>query len=91
MRAQRELGRRAGIGVLATSVVRDGGDAALSKVLVDRATMAGVDGHVFLDPGRNWVIHGGLAGSCASRAARTRLPGSSAPSSATTSGPMRRT
>ena len=25
--------------------------------------MAGVDGHVFLDPGRNWVIHGGLAGS----------------------------
>ncbi|MBP7571744.1 MAG: carbohydrate binding family 9 domain-containing protein [Acidobacteria bacterium] len=63
VRAQRELGRRAGIGVLATSVVRDGGDEALSKVLVDRATMAGVDGHVFLDPGRNWVIHGGLAGS----------------------------
>ena len=63
VRAQRELGRRAGIGVLATSVVRDGGDEALSTVLVDRATMAGVDGHVFLDPGRNWVIHGGLAGS----------------------------
>jgi len=63
VRAQRELGRRAGIGMLATSVVREGGDEALSQVLVDRATMAGVDGHVFLDPGRNWVIHGGLAGS----------------------------
>ena len=63
LRAKRELGRRAGIGVLATSVVRDGGDEALAAVLVERATMAGVDGHVFLDAGRNWVIHGGLAGS----------------------------
>jgi hypothetical protein len=63
VRAQRELGRRAAIGVLGTSVVRGAMDAALSRSLVDRATMAGADGHVFLDAGRNWVVHGGIAGS----------------------------
>ena len=63
LRMQRELGRRAGIGVLGTSVVRDGGDDALSAVLVDHATMAGVDGYYFLDAKRDWVVHGGIAGS----------------------------
>ncbi|HNV01926.1 MAG TPA: DUF5916 domain-containing protein [Vicinamibacterales bacterium] len=62
-RAQRELGRRAGLGVLGTSVVRNLGDPALASVLTDRAVMLGVDGHLFLDHGRNWVVHGGIAGS----------------------------
>jgi hypothetical protein len=63
LRAQRELGSRAGIGVLATSVLRNNRDESLSRALVDRATMGGLDGHVFLDTARTWVVHGGLAGS----------------------------
>src|SRR3989304_1344689 len=56
VRAQRELGSRAACGVLATSVMRDSGDAALDSLLPDRATMAGFDGHFFLDRGRKWVV-----------------------------------
>ncbi len=63
VRAQRELGRRAGIGVLGTSVARGAMETALSSALVDRATMLGADGHFFLDSARNWVVHGGIAGS----------------------------
>ena len=62
-RAQREIGTRAGLGVLATSVVRRSNDAALEALLPDSATLGGVDGHVFLDASRKWVVHGGLAGS----------------------------
>jgi hypothetical protein len=62
-RAQRELGARAGIGILATSVLRDMKDEALSLAIPGRATMAGVDGHFFLDRSRVWVLHGGIAGS----------------------------
>jgi Domain of unknown function (DUF5916)/Carbohydrate family 9 binding domain-like len=63
LRAQRELGSRAAIGVLGTSVIRDLRDPALAGLLATRASMVGVDGHVFLDSGRVWVLHGGLAGS----------------------------
>ena len=31
--------------------------------------MGGVDGHVFLDRARTWVVHGGLAGSWVSGSA----------------------
>ncbi len=62
-RAQRELGRRGAIGLLGTSVFRDLNEPALVSYLTDRAVMVGVDGHVFLDNARNWVLHGGLAGS----------------------------
>jgi hypothetical protein len=62
-RAQRELGTRAAVGVLATSVVRDSGDPALAASLPGNATMGGLDGHVFLDANRTWVAHGGMAGS----------------------------
>ncbi len=74
-RAQRELGRRGAIGILGTSVVRDLNDPALAAVLTDRATMLGVDGHVFLDSARKWVFHGGIAGSWVhgTTAAITRL------------------
>jgi hypothetical protein len=74
-RAQREFGRRGALGVLGTSVVRDLNDPALAAVLTDRATMLGVDGHVFLDAARKWVFHGGIAGSWVhgTTAAITRL------------------
>jgi len=63
VRAQREIGRRAAVGVLGTAVVRDLNEPALVSYLTDRALMVGVDGHVFLDRARTWVFHGGLAGS----------------------------
>src|SRR5512136_2077772 len=63
LRAQRELGSRAGIGVLGTSVIRDLRDPALAGLLSSRASVVGVDAHVFLDAGRVWVLHGGIAGS----------------------------
>jgi hypothetical protein len=63
LRAQRELGSRGAIGVLGTSVVRDLGDPALADLLPSLASMVGVDGHVFLDARRVWVLHGGIAGS----------------------------
>jgi len=49
--------------VLGTSVIRDLSDPALAAYLTDRALMLGVDGHYFLDGGRKWVVHGGIAGS----------------------------
>jgi hypothetical protein len=63
LRVQRELGSRGAIGVLGTSVVRDLSDPAPASVLAGRASMAGVDGHLFLDSRRTWVLHGGIAGS----------------------------
>jgi hypothetical protein len=62
-RAQRELGARAGIGMIATSVLRDTDDDTLRLAIPGRATMTGVDGHLFLDRSRAWVLHGGIAGS----------------------------
>ena len=62
-RAQRGLGRRAAVGVLGTWVVRDLNDPSIASYLTDRALMIGVDGHYFLDGGRKWVVHGGIAGS----------------------------
>ena len=63
LRLQRELGRRAAIGFLGTSVIRNSSDAALDATLVRRASMFGTDGHFFLDASRQWVVHGGIAGS----------------------------
>jgi hypothetical protein len=63
VRAQRELGRRAGIGVLGTAVVRRLSDPALAALLPSSALMGGIDGHLFLDGARTWVLHGGVAGS----------------------------
>jgi len=75
LRAQRELGARAAIGLLATSVLRDNRDEPLGRVLVDRATIGGFDGHVFVDGRRKRVVHGGMAGSwvAGSREAVTRV------------------
>ena len=65
-RAQHALGRRASIGFLGTAVVRDLDTPSLDSLLVDRAFVGGVDGHVFLDEKRDWVVSGGLSGSTVS-------------------------
>lgn len=62
-RAQRDLGRRAGIGFFGSSVFRRLDTASLENLLVDQAGVGGVDGHFFLDAKRDWVVFGGLSGS----------------------------
>jgi hypothetical protein len=62
-RAQRELGRRGAVGALATAVNRDLREPGLRADLPAQAYVVGVDGHVFLDVKRDWVITGGLSGS----------------------------
>jgi hypothetical protein len=65
-RAQHALGRRGSIGFLGTAVVRDLETPSLDGLLVGRAFVGGVDGHVFLDEKRGWVVSGGLSGSTVS-------------------------
>jgi Domain of unknown function (DUF5916)/Carbohydrate family 9 binding domain-like len=78
-RAQRELGSRAGVGMLATAVNRDLRAPALRDQLPGQAYVGGVDAHFFLDAKRDWVINGRIAGShlAGSPAAMTRLQESS--------------
>jgi len=73
-RGERELGRRAGVAVLATAVNRSLGPS-LDGLLVSQAYVGGADGHVLLDARRGWVLFGGVAGSTVSgsRAAVLRL------------------
>ena len=63
VRAQREITKRAALGVLATAVNRDLSAPSLSDDLPAKAYVTGVDGHYFLDGKRDWVIHGRIAGS----------------------------
>ena len=74
-RAQRDLTPRVGFGVLATAVNRDMREPSLGDLLPAQAYTAGIDGHVFLDAKRDWVINGSLAKShvTGSTAAITRL------------------
>jgi len=61
-RAQREA-PRAGVGFLATAVDRDLRDPTLQSQLARSAYVAGLDGYVFLDAAKEWVVSGRLAGS----------------------------
>jgi len=74
-RAQRDLGSRAALGFLATATNRNLRTPGLEGQLPERAFLGGVDGHVFLDGRRDWVVSGGLSGSSVSgsRAAVLRL------------------
>jgi hypothetical protein len=74
-RAERELGRRGAVGVLATAVHRDLRDPELRSLVPAQAYVAGVDGHYFLDGKREWVVTGRVAGSrlTGSPATMTRL------------------
>jgi len=66
LRAQRELGARAAIGVLATATARELRTPSLESQLPARAFVGGVDGHVLLDARRDFVLFGGLSGSTVS-------------------------
>ncbi len=65
-RVRRDLGQRAGVGLIATSVNRDLRDPALDSQLASRAVLGGVDGHVFFDSaprmGRHERVLGQLRG-----------------------------
>ena len=91
IRAQREIGTRAGIGMLGTSVIREQRDPQLEASLASRAHMLGVDGHWFVDASRTAGCCMAASPAAGCRAARRRSRGCSAPSSATTSGRTRRT
>jgi hypothetical protein len=66
-RAQRELGRRGALGFLGTAVYRSLTEASgLTTLLSDQAYVAGVDGHVYFDSQRDWVLTGGIAVSSVS-------------------------
>jgi hypothetical protein len=74
-RVQREIGRRASVGVLTTAVNRDLHTSALHDLLPRQAYVAGADAYYFLDSKRDWVVTGSIAGSYlnGSQAAVTRL------------------
>ena len=61
LRAHRDR-TRAGYGALATAVNRDLGDPLLAAQIARSAYVAGLDGYVFLDPAKDWVVSGRVAG-----------------------------
>jgi hypothetical protein len=62
-RVQRDIGRRAGAGLLMTATNRQLADDRLRHALAGQAYVFGADGYVFLDTRREWVITGRLSGS----------------------------
>jgi hypothetical protein len=63
VRVQRQVGQRAGFGMLTTTVNRQLPTPAMRDGLPSAAYVYGADGHVFLDRSRDWIITGNLAGS----------------------------
>jgi hypothetical protein len=62
-RVQRDIGRRAGAGLLMTSTNRQLADDRLRNALVGQAYVVGGDGYFFFDKNREWVVTGRLSGS----------------------------
>ena len=62
LRANRDR-TRAGYGALLTAVNRDLGDPLLASQLARSAYVAGLDGYVFLDAAKDWVVSGRVASS----------------------------
>jgi len=79
-RVRRDVGQRAGFGVLTTLVNRDLSDPALNAQLGGSAFVAGGDAHLFLTSKRDYVIAGSFSGSrvAGSSASMTRVQRSSA-------------
>src|SRR5262245_25870482 len=75
VRLQRDIGRRAGLGMLATAVNRRLTTPVAETALPSGAYVGGADGYLFLDADRDWVINGAVTGSHVdgSTAAITRL------------------
>ena len=62
-RVRRDIGQRAGVGLISTAVHRDLDDPDLAATLDRQAYVGGVDGHLFLDGQRDWVVTGGFSTS----------------------------
>ena len=74
-RLQRDIGRRAGVGMIATSTSRRFDDEAIARMLPEQATVVGGDGYWFFSGARDWVVNGRMAVSRLSGtpAAMTRM------------------
>jgi hypothetical protein len=75
VRLQRDLGQRAGLGVLGTAVNRRLTTTAVDAALPAAAYVGGADGYLFLDADRDWAMNFSVAGSRVdgSQAVITRL------------------
>ena len=62
-RLKREVGRRAAIGAIATSVTRQIDTTDIRAVLPSQASVVGADGYWFLSGARDWVVNGRLVAS----------------------------
>jgi hypothetical protein len=79
-RVRRDVGQRAGFGMLATAVNRDVPDPSLASQLAGSAFVVGADGHYFFTGKRDYVVTGSLSASrvAGSIAALSRVQRSSA-------------
>jgi hypothetical protein len=79
-RARRDVGQRAGFGMITTAVNRNLSDPALASQLAGSAFVLGADGHLFLTGKRDYVVTGSFSGSrvAGSQASIARLQRSSA-------------
>ena len=79
-RVRRDVGQRAGFGMLTTAVNRNLSDPALNAQLPGSAFVLGGDGHLFLTGKRDYVVTGSFSGSrvAGSQASIARLQRSSA-------------
>ena len=79
-RVRRDVGQRAGFGMLTTAVNRNLSDPALDAQLAGSAYVLGGDGHFFLTGTRDYVVTGSFSGSrvAGSQASIARLQRSSA-------------
>ncbi len=79
-RAHRDVGQRAGFGMLTTAVNRNLSDPALNAQLPGSAFVLGGDGHLFLTGKRDYVVTGSFSGSrvAGSQTSIARLQRSSA-------------
>jgi hypothetical protein len=78
-RVRRDVGRRAGFGMIATGVNRGLDDPALAAQLAGSALVLGGDGHLFFTSKRDYVVTGSLSASrvAGSTAAMSRVQRSS--------------
>ena len=79
-RVRRDVGQRAGFGMLTTAVNRNLSDPALERPIAGSAFVLGGDGHLFLTGKRDYVVTGSFSGSrvAGSQASIARLQRSSA-------------
>ena len=63
VRLQRDIGRRAGVGMLTTMVTRRLRAPVARDVLASQASVIGGDAYLFLDQTKDWVIVGDFAAS----------------------------